>query len=412
MIRWITEHLGTGPALDVLGAKGLSILDVRDLVDKPGNEVSAVAAKIEQGLAALNRGERVVVCCDYGISRSNSIAAGLLAKFEDLGFEHAVRRVMEATGVREIKPGPLAAVRNAVGSIQRAPTLTKNRVLVTGCTGFIGRALSRIEAAGIEWIMPTRDELDLLSGSTQLNLLVTEYAVDQVVHLANPRVYTSNLSMGNTLTMLRNVIEVCVSHDVLMTYLSSWELYSGYVSNSLLADESLPAFPKGPYGETKALAEMLINHARKIDGLKCSVLRPAPIYGLDSDKPKFIYNFIDAARAGRPIITHRYRNGDPALDLIYIDDVISALIGTIQARQPTKLNLGTGALTTTRDVAKIVCEHLGSKVPIQSQAIDTTVASVAMNSGKAKAALDWRPRMGLRDGLEIIVKEYIKRDNQ
>jgi nucleoside-diphosphate-sugar epimerase len=43
----------------------------------------------------------------------------------------------------------------------------------------------------------------------------------------------------------------------------------------------------------KYLAEMLIEHCRQTQGLRCTMLRSSSAYGIGSDRPKFIYNFID-----------------------------------------------------------------------------------------------------------------------
>lgn len=403
MIRWVNDLLGTGPALSVIGGDGLTIIDVRDLVDKPGNDVSAVAAKIEEGVAALGRGERTVVCCDYGISRSNAIAAGILARMEQLGYEAAVRRVLQATGETEIKPGPLAVVRAALGCTDRPSVQGPPRVLVTGGSGFVGLALCSVSSPRIKWVVPTRTELDLLAGSTVLNLLITEHSIDRILHLANPRVYTSNRALGETLTMLRNVIDVCAIHDLPMIYISSWEVYSGYVAQALWADEALPAFPKGPYGEAKMLAETLIEHSRRTQGLECALVRAAPLYGAGSDRPKFIHSFIEAARCGRPITTHRYRNGDPALDLLHIDDLRRALTRVIETGFVGDLNLGTGTLTSTPEIARLIGDLLSVEFGLRHQIVDADVASVAMDSAKACRVLSWSHRITLREGLSRII---------
>ena len=80
MIRWITDELGTAPFTDSEISDDLNVLDVRDLVDKHGNSPEATREKIDQGVSLLQQGGRLVVCCDYGISRSNAIAAGILSE--------------------------------------------------------------------------------------------------------------------------------------------------------------------------------------------------------------------------------------------------------------------------------------------------------------------------------------------
>jgi len=404
-IRWITPLLGTGPALQVHQEADMNIIDVRDLVDKAGNRADAVRQKISEGCDSLRAGKKTVVCCDYGISRSNAVAVGILAMHESISFETAVRRVLEATGEKEIKADPLQAVRRAIGGGKRGIAHEKIRVLVTGGAGFLGEPVSRKLAEGFEVVAPGREQLDLKQGSTQLDLLVGEKEVDCILHLANPRVYTSNIALGDTLTMLRNVLDVCVARDIKLIYLSSWEVYSGYRANCLYADESLPLLPKGPYAETKFLCEMLIEHCRRTQGLRCTMLRSSPVYGIGSDKPKFIYNFIDKIKQSKRIVTHRYNNGSPALDLLYIDDLVSAVSKAVGSDFVGNLNIGTGMVTSTQRIAEMLNNLLGGKSEIDATLIDSDTAGIAMDARKAQLVLGWKPTIDIEQGLQLILSD-------
>lgn len=171
-IRWITPRLGTGPYSAVTGEANLSIIDVRDLVDKVGNSSKSIVAKIEQGVTALKNGQRVVICCDYGISRSNAIAAGIIASYNNNSFEHSLYQVLESTGETEVKLGPLMAVRNALG-FQSSRDVDNHKIvtLVTGGNGFLGQAFQKKISHEIKMLAPSRAELDLSAGSTRLALL-------------------------------------------------------------------------------------------------------------------------------------------------------------------------------------------------------------------------------------------------
>src|SRR5579872_4507481 len=103
MIRWITEKLGTAAWGNFTAPPDAEIVDARDLLDKEGNDADVVRRKILRALPQLRSGQRIIVCCDYGMSRSNAIAAGLLALEKGISFEEAVRRVIEKTGEKAIK---------------------------------------------------------------------------------------------------------------------------------------------------------------------------------------------------------------------------------------------------------------------------------------------------------------------
>lgn len=402
-IRWITPLLGTAPALSVRQDEDMYIVDVRDLVDKPGNRAEAVKLKITEGVQLLLDGKKTVVCCDYGISRSNAVAVGILAMHESITFENAVRRVLNATGEKEIKVAPLQAVRRALSIDGKNYHNDKSCVLVTGGTGFLGKAVCQNIGEEFKLLSPGRNELDLLQGSTELDLLVAEEGVDCIVHLANPRVYTSNVALGDTLTMLRNVLDVCIERDIRLIFLSSFEVYSGYRSSFLIADESLPLLPKGPYGETKYLCEMMIEYSRRTQGLRSVILRSCSIYGPNNGRPKFMYNFIDKLKRSQSVATHLYKNGLPSLDLLYIDDFVAAFLNTVKSNFSGNLNIGTGTTTSTREIAELLRNLLGGNSKMEEVLIDSDTAGIAMDARKAQEILGWQPTISIEQGFRLIL---------
>lgn len=404
-IRWITQMLGTAPADEMRGLDDFKVIDVRDLVDKGGNRPEAILEKISYGASCIENGKKIVVCCDYGISRSNAIAAGILASYEKISLDTAVERVQEATGEAEIKLEPLSAVCDALKEnfpIKNQPD--KQNVLITGASGFIGGAICRRLEKEFNVIAPSRSQLNIERGSTQLSLLVGKHDVDCIIHCANPRVYTSNVAFGQTLAMLRNVLDVCVSRNIRLIYPSGWEIYSGY-TGGLLVDENVPALPSGPYGETKYLAELLIEHWRRTVNLRCTIIRSSPVYGFGASKPKFIYNFIDKAQHSELITTHHYRNGSPALDLLHLDDFVDAIARTFIHGYIGTLNVGTGVVTSTLDIAEMIKAEIGSGSIINQTQIDAPTACIAMNNQKAQQVLGWKPSITFQVGLQRLLVE-------
>jgi len=404
-IRWITPLLGTAPAEVARQVPNVFLIDVRELVDKAGNDTGAVKEKITDGARRLAQGERIIVCCDYGISRSNAVAAGIVAVHHNISLDAAIRIVHAATGEFEIKLEPLNAVRRAIGESPQATRSKCTRtVLVTGSSGFIGAATCNHLGGLYEVVAPTREQLDLQRGSTLLGVLARESRVDYIIHLANPRVYTSNAALGSTLTMLRNVLDVCVNEDIPLIYLSSWEVYSGY-SGSIQANELTPLNPRGPFGETKYLAEQLIEHVRRTTPLRCGILRCSPVYGGGGSRPKFLRRFAELAAAAQPIVTHRYCTGDPALDLLHIDDCVAALTSAIGLNFCGTVNIGTGVLTSTRSIAQLLTDTFETTAKLSYLPIDGSFASIEMDCRHASEVLGWKPNVDFPMGLRRFLSE-------
>lgn len=413
MIRWVNEFLGTAPGMIQPEDPSIAILDVRDLVDKAGNTLELVKKKIEHGVSLLRQGRKVVVCCDYGISRSNAIAAGILAAHEDMPLSTAVRTIIDRTGERAIKVELVSAIRYALegGAEKIKGRHTHTHVLVTGGSGFIGKAiLERLnQRANISVYSPGRGQLDLYAGSIELDLFVREHGVNCILHLANPRIYTDNRAMGETLALLRNVLEVCRENKIRLIYPSCWEVYSGYYTNSLLASEILPAFPRGPYGETKHLCEMLVRHHVGMYGLNCLTLRSSPVYGPGAERPKFIHTFIQKALCGDKIVTHKYLNGLPSLDLLYIDDFLAVTVSAIESEITGEVNIGSGRAVTTKEVAEKIIKLARSPSKVSQISVNTYVTNITMDIQKAINTLGWTPMTTLDTGLEKLMHSVMPR---
>ncbi|NVM21083.1 MAG: NAD-dependent epimerase/dehydratase family protein [Desulfobacterales bacterium] len=409
MIRWITSDLGTAPC-EKLGnvSPGVHIIDVRDLVDKAGNTACQIRDKIQKAVELLDAGQRVIICCDHGISRSNAIAAGVLYKREGISFAEAVRRILLATSEKSIRIEVISAVEKAVAAQanEGLPRTNEHHILITGGTGAVGSALVPRLQKRYAVVSPKRQDLDLMGGSAHLDLFVKEHDIDTIVHLAHPRVFSLNAAMGESVVLLKNVLDVCVKNRLRLILPSCLEVYSGYRAKMLLASESLPKLPRGPFGESKYLCETLVEFYGRQFGLDCIIIRTGPVYGNGAGKPAFLLNFLKKALLGEDILTHKYRNGLPIVDLIHEDDLASAYERVIDSTASGDFNFGSGTGKTTAEIAEIFIASTNSKSVVRQQDIDDFNANVVMDSAKAREAFGWSPHIALEDGLLRLAKKH------
>lgn len=411
MIHWITENLGTSSWDQVTRSHDIHIVDVRDLVDKEGNTPTAIKVKIDEALAWLQQSKKVVVCCDYGISRSNAIAVGILLVSDDISFDDAIRRVMSATLQTGIRIETLNSVRRAVELFrpETAVSLKKSemKILLTGASGYLGRPLTRFLSNDFALETPIRGEVNLLEGPIDLDIMVKEKNITHILHAANPRDFGRNQaqSLGQALVMLKNILDVCKENDIKLINLSSWEVYSGYRSDRLLAAESLPPYPKGSVGETKFLCETIMAHYRSLHGIEYVNLRATMVYGSEDTRPKFVFNFLQKAARSEKIIVHKYINGYPVLDLIHISDFCRAVQAVLESNPSGTFNIGSGKGYTSRNIAEMICATMGSKSLIEFISIDDYSPNIVMDPTKI-FALGWNPQIDLHSGIDNLVVRY------
>lgn len=407
MVNWLTDNIGTGAYLTVVKEnENKIIVDVRDIVDKDGNTAESILCKIKEAQNILSLYQKVIICCDYGMSRSNSIAVAVIAEYLNIPLSEAVKSVIKKVSIDGVKPEVLNSVFKALKPNIKSKNGAEN-ILVTGASGFLGKDLIK-QLSGHYFVKGiTSSDCDLKKDAITLDILAKENNITSLVHLANPRIYTLNAAMGDSLTMLKNVLEICRINKIKLVFISSWEVYSGYIGDNIFINETMPVFPKGAYAETKWLSESLIKHYGNVFGLKYSIIRSSPVYGADSDKPKFIYNFLDKAQKGEKIVTHQYLNGSPKMDLLFINDLVDAIKKVIQYNSQDVFNIGSGRSISTESIAQLLVKLTKSTSLVAHNKINSYYPGIIFNTSKANDILGWKPKGNLEEFFITLIDSQI-----
>ena len=309
------------------------------------------------------------------------------------------------------------------------------KALVTGATGFVGRALCcqlLDEGAFVRGSTRHTDTPCAASETVVVGGLGSETdwtaaldGVDVVFHLAgiahvveparrDATVY-ERVNAEGTERLARQAARAGAGRFV---FLSSLKV-NGEESPPAGFRETDAVRPEGAYALSKLHAELRLENVARETGLRCTILRPPLVYG-----PRVRANFLELIRAvdhGRPLPFGRVRN---ARSLIYVQNLCSAL--RCLARHPSASGetffASDGAPVSTADLIRHVASALGRPprlVPVplallraaaaaarKGDAVQKLTASLVVDDSKIRSMLGWAPPHDMRRGLTDTIAWY------
>ena len=166
--------------------------------------------------------------------------------------------------------------------------------------------------------------------------------------------------------------------------------------------------PESPYAITKLTVEYYLAYYGRVHKLDTVAMRFGNVYGPRQDphgEAGVVAIFCGRILQGRALTI--YGDGQQTRDYVYVGDVAEALwhaatrplppVGLLDARG---FNVGTGIGTSVVDMANILLEEAGTRVPLEFAPRRPGEAQESfVDIGKAERLLGWKPRVTLREGL-------------
>lgn len=322
------------------------------------------------------------------------------------------------------------------------------KVLVTGATGFLGKALSlRLQQLGYEVSVIGRNsgichelkqlnfaviQTDLTNSKAVIDACARQDFVFHCAALSSPWGKFKDFYSANVLGT-QNVILGCQEQQVhRLVHVSTPSIYFDFKNNFDIPENyPLPNKAVNHYANTKRMAEHEIDLAYA-NGLNVITLRPRGLFGPGDTAviPRLI-------KAHQKMALPLFRDGKVLMDLTYIDNVVDAMIACIDAPHEafgkkfnitndepmhliylweklfSKLNipLKTKPRNFTRLywIAQLLEQFYSvflpnKEPPFTRYTLSLLATDQTLNINAAKSILGYRPKISIEEGLERYVK--------
>jgi UDP-glucose 4-epimerase len=287
-------------------------------------------------------------------------------------------------------------------------------VLVTGASGFIGRALvRRLAAQGHVPVCTARHPVeDLVDGARWIpgdltdpgfvTRLVAEARPSVVYHLASA--VTGNRSLEWVQTTLAANLTAGVN---LLQAVTDAGCDRVVLTGSCDEPEDGDA-PCSPYAAAKWALGGYARMFRSLYGTPVTTARTFMVYGPDQpDRSKLVpYTITSLLRGEAP----QLMSGQRAVDWVYVDDVVDAFIALAEAPAAVGrvLDVGSGRLHTVRHVVETIAGIVGTGVVPSFGSLPDRQAEVEAVADVAETTrvCGWAPATDLEDGLKRTVAWY------
>jgi UDP-glucuronate 4-epimerase len=319
------------------------------------------------------------------------------------------------------------------------PRSDSARILVAGCSGFIGARVCQLLLAGNHSVLGLdnlNDAYDVRLKRWRLDQLITSPGfefrigdvsdraqmvglfedaaaagpISAVINLAaragvrysveNPWVYYEANVLGTL-----NLLEASRTLGIPKFVLASSSSVYGSRNPLPYSEEQDTDAPLSPYAASKKAAEALCYSYYHLHGLDTTVFRYFTVYGPAGRPDMLPFRLAQWISEDRPVIV--YGDGTQSRDFTYVDDIARGTIAGLRPLGYEVINLGSDRPVTLTEMIKLFERSARKKAQLSYQPRHPAdVAATWADIGRARRLLGWEPQTGLSDGVENLMAWY------
>ena len=314
----------------------------------------------------------------------------------------------------------------------------KDKILVTGCAGFIGMHLCEklfelgYFVIGIDNLNNYYDvnlklkRLSLLKKKSSFTFIRTDisnkealegvfkkHKPQKVVNLAaqagvryslvNPNAYMESNILG-----FMNILECCRHNNVEgLIYASSSSVYGSNKKIPFSESDNVDS-PISIYAASKKSNELMASSYNHLFGIRSTGLRFFTVYGPWGRPDMAMYIFASKILNNEPIQV--FNHGNMKRDFTYIDDIINGILSSIENNHNCEIfNLGNNKYENLMDVVSLIESKIGKKAIIKFEVMqDGDVEKTHADIDKAKRKLGFKPITNVKDGIGHFIDWYLE----